>query len=157
MIGVTFMSVTENVRELAAPILESLGLELFDLQFRKGGNRSLVQIFIDKEGGVTLEDCQRASQEIGMVLDLKDAVPGSYNLEVSSPGINRPIRDRQDYQRYKGSKIKVKLFAPMENRKTVIGINRGIEEETLRLEIAPNREILIPIVEIAGASLEVDF
>lgn len=138
------------------PILDSLGLELFDLSFQKAGRHHALRIFIDKKDGVTIDDCQRASREISAILDMKDPVPGTYSLEVSSPGINRPIRDRQDYQRYIGSKIKVRLFTHISNQKTFIGINRGLEEETLRLEVAPDQEILIPVNDVAKANLEVD-
>ena len=151
------MSVIEKVSSLVLPVLHSLGLELFDLQYQKAGKRYLLRVFIDKEGGVTVDDCQRASHEISVLLDIKDAVPGQYKLEVSSPGINRPIRNEQDYEKYRGSKIKVKLFNSISNQKMFIGINHGIEEETLRLEISSEQELSIPLREIAKANLEYDF
>ncbi len=150
------MSVLNRVRELAAPILEDLGLELFDLAFKKAGGHQILRVFIDKKGGVTLDDCQRASREISALLDVKDIVPGSYSLEVSSPGINRPIRNEQEFQQYQGNKIKVRLFTTISDQKTFIGINRGVERDTLRLEISPGREVRIPVHEVAKANLEVD-
>jgi ribosome maturation factor RimP len=151
------MPLKEKVRDLVKPVLASLGLELFELTFQKTGHRSFLRIFIDKEGGITLDDCQRASREISLLLDVKDVVPESYNLEVSSPGINRPIRNVQDYNRYKDYKVKVKLFTPIANQKVFIGINRGLDEEALRLEIKADKEIRIPLSEIEKANLEVDF
>jgi ribosome maturation factor RimP len=151
------MSVIQEVRELVVPVLDSLGVELFDLNFKKAGKRYLLRIFIDKEGGVSIDDCQKASKEISLLLDMKDAVPWSYNLEVSSPGINRPIRNEQDYLKYTGKKIKVRLFTQVSNQKTWIGINHGIEGATLRLEISPDQELVIPVGDIAQANLEFDF
>ncbi len=151
------MALTETVRELVTPILDSLSLSLFDITYQKAGKRGLLRIFIDKEGGVTLDDCQRVSREVGAILEVKDVVPGSYNLEVSSPGINRPMRHESDYERYTGSKLKIRLYAPLENRKTYIGLNRGIDKGILTLEITPEQILRIPITDIARANLEVDF
>ncbi len=152
------MSITERVRDLVTPILDSLELELFDLQLQKAGNRQILRIFIDKkEGGVTLDDCQTASQEIGILLDVKDIVPGSYVLEVSSPGINRPIRNENDFQKYAGSKIRVKVLTKISDQKVFIGVDRGVDSENLRLEIEPGKEIRIPVRQIVKANLEVDF
>ncbi len=151
------MALTETVKELVTPILDSLNLILFDITYQKAGKRGLLRIFIDKEGGVTLDDCQRVSQEVGAILEVKDAVPGGYNLEVSSPGINRPMRHQGDYERYEGSKLKIKLYAPLENRRNYIGFNRGVDEGILTLEITPEQTLRIPISEISRANLEVEF
>lgn len=152
------MSITERVRDLVMPILDYLELELFDLQLQKAGNRQILRIFIDKkEGGVTLDDCQMVSQEIGALLDVKDVVPGSYVLEVSSPGTNRPIRNENDFQKYAGSKIRVKLLTKISDQKVFIGVDRGVDSENLRLEIEPGKEIRIPLRQIVKANLEVDF
>ncbi|PIV83156.1 MAG: ribosome maturation factor [Nitrospirae bacterium CG17_big_fil_post_rev_8_21_14_2_50_50_9] len=152
------MSITEKVRDLAIPILDSFDLELFDIELQKGGNRRILRIFIDKkEGGVTLDDCQRASREIEVLLDVKDVVPGSYVLEVSSPGINRTIRSEYEFQKYAGSQIKVKLLTKISDQKIFIGIDRGVDAESLRLEIEPGKEMLIPMKQIVKANLEADF
>lgn len=152
------MLITETIRDLVIPLLDSLGLELFDLQFQRAGSRQTLRIFIDKkEGGVTLDDCQRVSREIGILLDIKDIVPGRYVLEVSSPGISRPIRNETDFQRYVGNKIKVKLSTRISDQKVFIGVDLGVESETLRLEIEPGKEIRIPVKQIVKANLEVDF
>ncbi len=151
------MSITDQVKKLAVPLLDSLGLELFDLTYQKTGKRGMLRIFIEKEQGITLDDCQRVSREIGALLDIKDVVPGSYILEVSSPGLNRPMRNEQDYLKYRGSRIKVHLLTKISDRKIYVGINRGIEQETLILEISENREIRIPLSNISRANLEVDF
>jgi len=149
------MNVTEKVRVLVQPILDSLGLELFDLTYSQAG-KGLLRVFIDKEGGVNLDDCQAVSRELGILLDVKEIVPGSYRLEVSSPGINRPMRHEADYQKYAGSKIKVKLVRKIADRKTFVGINRGVSEGKVKLEISPEETVEIPLHEVARANLDVD-
>jgi len=151
------LALTGEVRDLVIPVLEDLGLELFDVQYHRAGRRSVLRIFIDKPGGVAIDDCQRASREIETLLEIKEVVPGSYNLEVSSPGINRPMRHEADYVKYAGSKIKVKLTSMILNQKTYVGINRGIVGGALQLEIAPDQLVEIPLTVVAGARLVVDF
>jgi ribosome maturation factor RimP len=155
--GVHGMTVTEHVKMLVIPILDDLGLELFDVHYNKAGTRSILRVFIDKSGGVSIDDCQRASREIETILDVKEVVPGSYNLEVSSPGINRPLRNGADYVKYKGNKIKVKLASKIANQKTFFGVNCGIKEGVLNLEVTPGELIEIPVSKIVRANLIVDF
>ncbi len=151
------MNVTENVRALVQPILDSMGLELFDLVYSQAGKGGVLRIFIDKQEGVTLDDCRQVSRELETLLDVKDVVPGSYRLEVSSPGINRPMRHEADYRKYCGSKIKVKLIRKIADQKTFVGINRGIEQGVLKLEISPEHTMEIPLHAVTRANLEFDF
>lgn len=151
------MAVTGEVKDLVIPVLDDLGLDLFDIQYHKAGRRSVLRIFIDKPGGVTIDDCQSASREIETILDVKEVVTGSYHLEVSSPGIERPLRHEADYAQYAGRKIKVKLTSKILNQKTFVGLNHGIVGGSLRLEVAPDQLIEIPLATVAGAHLVVDF
>ncbi|NOY53838.1 MAG: ribosome maturation factor RimP [Deltaproteobacteria bacterium] len=150
------MNVTEKVRALVQPILDGLGLELFDLTYSQAG-QGLLRIFIDKEEGVTLDDCTQVSRELETLLDVKEVVPGSYRLEVSSPGINRPMRHEADYRKYSGRRIKVKLVRKISDRKTFVGVNRGVSGGILQLEVSPEQMVEIPLQEVVRASLEVDF
>ncbi|MDX1763047.1 MAG: ribosome maturation factor RimP [bacterium] len=151
------MALTGEVRDLVIPVLKDLGLELFDVHYHRAGRRSVLRIFIDKPGGVTIDDCQGASREIETLLDIKEVVPGSYHLEVSSPGINRPMRHEADYVKYTGSRIKVKVTSPIANQKTFVGINRGLAGGVLQLEVKPDQLVEIPLANVAGAHLVVDF
>lgn len=151
------MAVTGEVKDLVIPVLDDLGLDLFDIQYHKAGRRSVLRIFIDKPGGVTIDDCQSASREIETILDVKEVVPGSYHLEVSSPGIERPLRHEADYGQYAGRKIKVKLTSKILNQKTFVGLNHGIVGGSLQLEVAPDQLIEIPLATVAAAHLVVDF
>jgi len=92
----------ENIIALVEPVLEAQGLDLVDLEFARMGSRWLVRIYMDREGGVTLQDCSDMSRLIGDILDVNDLPPGPYNLEVSSPGLDRPLKREKDFIKYKG-------------------------------------------------------
>jgi ribosome maturation factor RimP len=96
-----------EIEQLARKITESEGLELMDLEYKTGQSRSLLRIFIDKNGGVTLSDCENVSRQLSAVLDVNDLVKGAYVLEVSSPGVDRPLRTDQDYQRSVGRTVRI--------------------------------------------------
>ncbi|HSE41549.1 MAG TPA: ribosome maturation factor RimP [Acidobacteriota bacterium] len=96
-----------EIEQLARKITESEGLELMDLEYKTGQSRSLLRIFIDKNGGVTLSDCENISRQLSAVLDVNDLVKGAYVLEVSSPGVDRPLRTDQDYQRSVGRTVRI--------------------------------------------------
>ena len=97
-----------NVRELLEPLLASKNLELFDIEFKGQGKKGVLRVYIDKEEGVTIDDCALVSRELGTLLDIHDMIPNSYTLEVSSPGLTRALRRPEDYIRFKGRKVKIK-------------------------------------------------
>ena len=99
-----------EIQEIARRITESEGLELIDFEFKPSRQRSLLRIYIDKEGGVTLSDCENVSRQIGAILDVKDILKSAYVLEVSSPGLDRPLRTDRDYQRSVGRLVKWNLM-----------------------------------------------
>ena len=122
----------DKVREIAQRVADSSGLELVDVDLRGGGKARALRIFIDKEGGVTHEDCSNFSREVGTIFDVEDAVPGgTYTLEVSSPGLDRKLLKASDYERFVGSLIKLTTREP-------IGGNRHFEG---RLESFSNGRI----------------
>lgn len=132
----------EQVRRIAERVTASSGLELVDLEFLGGGKARMLRIFIDKTGGVTHQDCENVSREVGTILDMEDAVPGdSYLLEVSSPGLDRKLTKPADYERFKGSLIKVTTYEPVEGNRTFRG----------RLEEVADGKVVIEL-EAAGKS-----
>ncbi len=147
----------ERIREVVTPILNSMGLELVEVEVSGQGRRSQLRIFIDKAGGVTLADCEHANRFIGHALDVADPFPNAYTLEVSSPGLDRPLRHPEDYQRYRGRLIRVKLARPREGVWTLIGRLQGVEEGRLRIQ--PNGEdpFEVALVDVAQARLEVEW
>src|SRR5688572_21219200 len=101
-------TVVEKVRELATPAIESAAYELVDVEWRREFGSWILRVFIDGPGGITHEDCERVSRELSALLDVHDVIPQAYNLEVSSPGLNRPLRTAEHFKRFTGQKAKVK-------------------------------------------------
>ncbi|MEO0617198.1 MAG: ribosome maturation factor RimP, partial [Pseudomonadota bacterium] len=98
---------SDEIEALVAPVLEREGYELIDVEFESAGGRSTLRLFIDAENGITLDDCERASNAVSGVLDVEDLVPGEYYLEMSSPGLDRPLRRPSHYERYVGALARV--------------------------------------------------
>ncbi len=158
-------SVVESVQRLVGPILQGLGLELVDLEFKHEGRDWMLRLFIDKDGGVSLDDCVQVSRELGAVLEIEDVIETAYRLEVSSPGLDRPLNKSADYQKYAGRLVKVKTFAKLDpdgrghERKTFVGILLGLENGLVRIEQNDKRGgiIELELSQIAKANLEVEF
>lgn len=146
-------SVQKKLREIAEPVLASLGYELVDVEYATGGGAAVARFFIDKEGGVDVEDCARASRELDPVLDVEDVISSSYSLEVSSPGVNRPIRRKEDFEKFAGERVKIRTYAKLEDRKIFVGELLGVEDDEVLVDIdgAPRR---VPLDAIAKANLQ---
>jgi ribosome maturation factor RimP len=146
----------EQIQRLLDPILGSLGLTLWDLDFRKQGPQWLLRIYIDREtGGVTLDDCEAVSRDLGTVLDVEGIVPHSYTLEVSSPGLDRSLTRPEHYRRCRGSLVKIKTFQPINGGKVFKGKLAGLEDTVVVLEQDSGETLRIPLDNISKASLEV--
>ncbi|RMF77501.1 MAG: ribosome maturation factor RimP [Nitrospirae bacterium] len=114
--------VASQVEALVRPVVEALGLVLWDVEYRGGGGRGLLRITVDREGaGVTLDDCQRVSQEVSTLLDVEDPIHHPYDLEVSSPGVERPLRHAWHFRAAAGERVEVHLYAPVAGRKRWVG------------------------------------
>jgi ribosome maturation factor RimP len=144
--------VQRRVEEIADPLLKDGGLDLVDLEYRREGWRWVLRLFIDKEGGVTVEDCAAVSRELGDILDAKDAIPEAYVLEVSSPGLNRRVRKRKDFSRFAGRKVEVRLAALQDGRRKIVGTILGVEGEAV-VVAAPEATYTIALEDIARATL----
>jgi ribosome maturation factor RimP len=155
----------DDIRRLLDPVLADLGLELVELEFKREGRDWCLRLFIDKPGGVTLDDCAALSREFGSVLEIEDLIETSYRLEVSSPGIDRPLHRPEDYRRFAGERVKVKTIDRMDpdgrghSRKTFTGRLLGLEGEAIRiLQLdKPGGEVLLPLTAIAKANLDPEF
>jgi ribosome maturation factor RimP len=146
----------QEVHEVIEPILQSQGFELVDLEYQRESRGWVLRIFMDREGGVTLDDCSGVSHEVGAVLEVKDVIPNAYVLEVSSPGLTRPLKKPEDFNRFRNQLVKIKLFQPLDGRRNFKGTLLGLEVETVRLE-ADGQVFEIPLQSIAKANLEIDF
>ena len=151
-----------RVEALALPIVSSLGMELVELEFRREGRSMMLRLYLDKPGGITLDDCAAVSRELSETLDVEDVVSERYTLEVSSPGLNRPLRKPADFARYAGRLVKVRtaeLWADEagNRRKTFLGELQGLEEGCVRLRLKEGQLAVIPLEKIAKANLEFEF
>ena len=148
--------VNKRVETVALPLLEELGLELVEVQFRREQSGWVLRLIIDKQGGVNLEDCTAVSRELSQLLDIEDFIDQAYNLEVSSPGLDRPLKSMADFQRFTGRKAKIKTIEPIAGEHVFIGKIQQTEGESIVLEVS-RREVVIPFSQVAKARLEVEF
>ncbi len=149
----------EKIKELIEFPLLKKNIEIVSLEWKKGKGRGILRIFIDKinkPGTITIEDCAKASQLIGRLLDEKDLIHTSYFLEVSSPGINRPLVKREDFDRFKGEKVKISLKTQISGRKNFKGILLGIDKEGIVKVEIEGKVWKLPFEEIKKANLERD-
>ncbi len=147
--------IIDRVRLVATPILFSEGIELVDVEYRRESRGWVLRLYIDKEGGVTLDDCTHASQEVGRILDVEDFIFIPYTLEVSSPGLTRPLKKEEDFNKYRNRLVKVKTSHPIENRRQFKGRLLGVHGRAI--EIEANGEIFqIALSDVAKANLEID-
>jgi len=120
---------------LLEPTVERLGYELADLEVRLGSKGGMVRIFIDKPEGIDLEDCERVSLAVSALLDVEDPVPGNYNLEVSSPGLDRKLTKVEHFQRFEGETVNVKMRFPIEGRRRFRGTLVSSDDENIVVEV----------------------
>lgn len=150
--------VVEKIRQILEPILESMGLSLWDLEFHKQGPQWLLRIFIDREsGGVSLGDCETVNRDLGAALDVEDIISHAYTLEVSSPGLDRTLSQPEHFSRFAGSRVKIKTFQPVNGQKVFRGKLLGWVEGMVKVELETGTVLEIPMSGITKASLEVEF
>lgn len=148
--------VTEKIASLIMPVIERAGMELVDLEYRKEGSGWVLRIFIDMVGGVTLDDCTEISREVDAILDSEDVIPHQYSLEVSSPGLNRPLKKEADFKRFAGKLAKVKTFEAIGGSRNFKGRIVGCENGVVALNVDGVVQE-IPISVMAKANLEYEF
>jgi len=144
------------IDDMIRPVIEGLGYECWGLEFVSQGKHSILRVFIDGENGVMLEDCEVVSRQISGVLDVEDPISGEYALEVSSPGMDRPLYNLSQFERYAGHKVSVKLRMPYDGRRNFEGLLKGIEGSDIVLVVEDN-EYLFPIDSIDKANVVPQF
>lgn len=139
---------------LLEPVVVGLGFELVELEFSPAGQRALVRVYIDRTDGapVRLDDCERASRALGVALDAADPIGRAYQLEVSSPGFDRPLRTAAHFARFTGSEARIELAEPQEGRRRFRGRLLGVEDGRVRIEV-DQREWSLPLAGISKARL----
>jgi len=149
-------SVESRVRGVAERAARERGVELVHVEFAGGARAPTVRVFIDKPGGVTHEDCSEVSQHVSTVLDVEDFIPGAYTLEVSSPGLERGLYSREDYERFAGHLARLKTRGAVNGQRNFRGRIAGVEGEDVLFDDRTNGRAHIPLAEIAKANLEID-
>lgn len=154
----------DRLRALAEPVCLAHGVELVDVRLLTAGGRRVLRVLIDRDpppgqptevagSGVTLEDCTAVSRDLGAALDLhEDVVPGSYHLEVSSPGVERPLVREEDFQRFRGREARLTTRAPLDGRRKFQGVLRGVADDAVLLE-QDGAEVRLPLGDITKANL----
>jgi ribosome maturation factor RimP len=155
-VGQRTAEVVERVRSLAEPILTDRGLTLVDVEFRRESRGWILRLYMDRPGGVTLDDCQRVSEELGDHLDVADAIDWPYHLEVSSPGLDRPLTRDADFVDYAGKAARITTHEPIEGQRNFRGRLAGLADGAVLLDLADGRQARIPRGLIAKARLEIE-
>lgn len=145
--------VTERAKAIAVPLLQELGLELVEVEFRREAGGWILRVYLDKRGGVTLGDCQRASEELSDLLDVEDLIGHPYSLEVSSPGLDRPLGREADFLRFVGERVRVTTLQAIEGQRRFLGTLKGYERGQVVLEREDGTMVLIPHSLISKARL----
>jgi ribosome maturation factor RimP len=148
--------VIERVHRLVGPVLLSGGLELVEVEYRREARGWVLRLYVDKEGGITLDDCAQISREIGRNLDVEDFITTPYILEVSSPGLTRSLKTEKDFMKYRNCLVKVRTNQPVENRRQFTGRLQGVAEEGIQIEV-DGKVFLLPLSFIAKANLDIEF
>lgn len=149
-------SIAERVQAIAERVATDHGLELVHAEVAGPENKPIVRIFIDKPNGVTHKDCSEVSLHVGTVLDVEDFIHASYTLEVSSPGIERGLYKRSDYQRFAGRPAKIRTRGPINGQRNFRGRLLGIDGEEVLFEDRTSGRVRVPVDSIAKANLELD-
>lgn len=149
-------SVKQSVEALAQPLAAEMGYEYVDTEYAKEGRDWMLTVYIDKPGGVQIEDCEVYSRALEKILDEKDPVPDTYTLVVSSPGLDRPLRNRRDFERSQGMTVDVRLYKPFLGSKEFTGPLVGFTDDSVTIESGDD-EITFGLDETAKISLHVDF
>ena len=150
--------IEDTIWKMAEPVVLENGLELIDVEYVKEGAEWYLRLFLDKEGedGVDLDDCELISRKLSDLLETADPITQAYRLEVSSPGIERPLKRTKDFQRFKGEKVQIKTFSDVEGKKQFIGILGETTEDTVMIEVE-DVPIRIPRKKISKANLVWEF
>ena len=159
-----FGDIVEQVRAVAARVAGTYGLEIFDVQFRREASGMVLRVRLDRPGpsataedSVSVDDCARVSRDLSAVLDVEEIVPTAYTLEVSSPGLDRPLRHAEDYRRFTGRRAKLVMRDAVDGQKFFKGTIAGVEDNDVLIDEIEGRRHRVPIGVITRANLEVEF
>ena len=150
-------SIELTIEELVSAIVDDKGFEIVDIEYVKEAGEYYLRIFLDKEGGISLNDCESVSRELSEILDVKDPIKDNYFLEVSSPGLDRPLKKDKDFLRYKGRDIEIKLYKPLNGSKQFEGQLVGLNEDKNIVVVIDNNEVEFNKKDVALVRLAIKF
>ena len=154
----TKKEIYENKTEtLIAPLIKANNFELVDVEYVKEGSTSYLRIYIDKEDGITVEDCTLLSRAFNLILDANDYIDDAYIFEVSSPGLMRPLKKDKDFQRNLGKKVEIKLFKSLDKQKEFEGELKSFDKDNIIVMMEDEKEITFKRIDIALIRLAFDF
>lgn len=151
--GAEIMRVTlDGLRNMLEPGIRALGYELVDIEYKGDGSRNMLRLFIDRPAGINVDDCATVSRQVSAVLDVEDPIPEQYTLEVSSPGLDRPLVKREDFERYAGETVKLRMSEAVLGRKNFKGTLVGVDDEMVLVDVDQER-FRLPMSRIERARL----
>lgn len=150
--GVQVSSKLEQLQALLAPVIEALGYQCWGIEFIAQGRHSVLRVFIDHENGILIEDCEKVSRQLSGVLDVEDPISAEYTLEVSSPGMDRPLFTLEQFAKHAGELVKIRLRGSFEGRRNFQGLLRGIEDQDV-VVLVDDHEYLLPVDMIDKANI----
>jgi len=160
----TFVQPLDRVRALATRVASSYGLDIFDVELKREGGQQVLRVIVDRPGpaatpeeSVSIDDCARVAEDLGTLLDVEDVIPGGYTFEVSSPGLDRPLRTAEDYRRFAGRWAKIVTSQPVDRQTAFSGRVKGIEGDDVLFESEGKKLMKLPLRLISRARLEVEF
>ncbi|AMR68197.1 MULTISPECIES: ribosome maturation factor RimP [Pseudomonadaceae] len=142
----------EQLQAMLAPVVESLGYECWGVEFISQGRHSLLRVYIDHANGILVDDCEAVSRQVSAVLDVEDPISSEYTLEVSSPGMDRPLFTLEQFAKHVGEQVKIKLRSPFDGRRNFQGLLRGVEDQDV-VVLVDDHEFLLPIDLIDKANI----
>ncbi|MBT5550094.1 MAG: ribosome maturation factor RimP [Nitrospina sp.] len=148
--------IAQLVMNLIEPVLVAEGLELVDVEYKKEGKSWALRIFIDKEKGITVEDCQKISRLTGDLIDVEETIKTPYNLEVSSPGLDRSLKREKDFLKFKGKRIRLQSLSPIDGRRKFTGVLTDFKDEIIFMDLEDGKPFEILLHQMLRANLVIE-
>lgn len=150
--GNSMSNVEMTLRDRLASLITAMGYEFVGCEIQRQGRSSVLRVYIDSENGITLDDCSKVSHQVSAMLDVEDPIQGNYNLEISSPGLDRPLFEIAQYRKFIGNRIKVRMHDPIYNQRNFVGVLQRVEETEIYL-LVDTEEVVLPFPSIEKAKV----
>jgi ribosome maturation factor RimP len=150
--NILMSNVESTLRDRLASLITAMGYEFVGCELQRQGRGSVLRVYIDSEKGITLDDCSAVSHQVSAMLDVDDPIQGYYNLEISSPGLDRPLFEIAQYRKFIGNRIKVRMYNPIDNQRHFVGILQRVDEADIHL-LVDTEEVVLPFSGIEKAKV----